>query len=109
MAHGLTTAGGAVRITGGYGISGGGPLVRLDASKFHHLGPLLGFGGDEGFEIGWGARKWRAAKVGKPCLNLRIGEASVDLLVELVDDFGGRALRPANTAPVTCLETRHEI
>ena len=36
--------------------------------------------------------KHRAAEVGKPRLHLGIGEAGVDLLVELVDDLSRRVL-----------------
>ena len=43
--------------------------------------------------------KHRAAQVGKPRLHLGIGEAGVDLLVELVDDFGGRVLGRADAIP----------
>jgi len=38
------------------------------------------------------ARQHRAAQVDKPCLQLRVGETCVNLLVEPVDDLGGRAL-----------------
>src|SRR5262245_13565528 len=56
--------------------------VWLDVCRSHHLAPLLGFVGDELTEIGGRAHKRRASKVGKPRLDLGIGEAGVDLLVE---------------------------
>ena len=37
-------------------------------------------------------RKRRAAQVGKPRLQLGIGETGIDLLIELVDDLGRRVL-----------------
>ena len=67
-------------------------LVRLGAGELDHLAPLLGLIGDELAEVGGRARKHRAAHVGDPRLDLGIGEARIDLLVELVDDFGGRVL-----------------
>ena len=51
----------------------------------------------------------RAAQVGKPRLHFGIGEASVDLLVELVDDLGRRVLRCADAEPGARLVARHEL
>jgi hypothetical protein len=92
-----------------YGISAGPGSARLGTGELDHLGPLLGFVRNELAELGWRAGKRRAAQVSKPRLDFGIGERRVDLLVQLIDDFGGRALRRANTAPVTCLEPRYEI
>ena len=64
--------------------------VRLDVGRPDHLGPLLGFVDDELAEVGGRAREHRTTRVGKPRLHLGIGEAGIDLLVELVDDLGGR-------------------
>src|SRR4029453_6262014 len=74
--------------------------VRLDVGRPDHLGPLLGFVGDELAEIGGRADKRRASKVGKPRLHLGIGEAGVDLLVELVDDLRRRVLGYTDAIPV---------
>jgi hypothetical protein len=57
-------------------------LVRLDASELDHLAPLLGFLGDQPAEILWRARHHCCAEVGKPRLQLGIGEARIDLAVE---------------------------
>jgi len=46
-----------------------------------------------------------SAMVGKPRLVLRIGEAIVDFLVELVDDLGGRGLRCTDAVPAARLIT----
>ena len=54
-------------------------------------------------------REHRATQVGKPRLDLGIGEAGVDLLVELVDNLGGRALGRADAEPVARLVARHEL
>src|SRR6202040_802045 len=66
--------------------------IRFDAHKLHHLAPFLGFVGNELAKIGGRARKHRAAQVGKPCPELGIGKASIDLLVELHDDLCRRIL-----------------
>ena len=57
--------------------------VRLRAREFDHLGPLLGFLGDELAEIGRRAGHHRAAQVSKPRLDLGIGETGVDLSLSL--------------------------
>ena len=48
-------------------------------------------------------------EVGQPRLYFGIGECSVDLLVELVDDLGWRILRRADAAPRAGLVARHKI
>src|SRR5262245_21040172 len=52
--------------------------VRFGAGEFHHLGPLLGFIGNELSELS--RRHWHrlAPKRGKPRLELGIGEDRVD-------------------------------
>src|SRR5262245_35662280 len=55
--------------------------VRLDARELDHLGPLLGFLGNEFPEIGGRERDHGAAALGKPRLDLGISKAGVDLLV----------------------------
>jgi len=72
--------------------------LRLDVEGPDDVAPLLGFLGDELAKVGGRTRKHGAVEIGKPRLDLGIGEAGIDLLVELVDDFGGRAPRsPART------------
>src|SRR2546425_7460609 len=61
--------------------------VRLGAGKLDHLGPLLGFLGDEPAEVGGRAGKHDAARVGETRLHLGIGKGRVVLLVERLDDF----------------------
>ena len=70
--------------------------VRFDAGELDHLGPLFGFVGDKLAEVRRRACEYRAAEVSDPRFHLGIGEASVDLLVELVDDLGRRVLGRAN-------------
>src|ERR1035438_8936790 len=66
--------------------------IRLSTGELYHLGPLLGFVGDQLSKVGGRARKCRAAQVGKPRFHLGIGEARIDLLVELFNDLGGCVL-----------------
>jgi hypothetical protein len=73
---------------------------RPDASNVDNLTPLLGFVGYEPSERGGGTGKHRAAELGKPRLDLRIGEAGtisagvLDALPDLptVDDRQARVL-----------------
>ena len=69
-------------------------VIGLDVCRprTSNLAPLPGFVGDELAEVGRRERKPYVAKVGKPRLDLGIGEAGIDLLVELVDDFSGVSL-----------------
>jgi hypothetical protein len=60
------------------------------ARELDHLGPLLGFIGDELAEVGRPAPKPYTAKGSKPRLDLGIGKSRVDLLVECIDDLGAR-------------------
>src|SRR5262249_20361739 len=76
-----------------YGIS---YSLRLDACELDHLAPLLRFVGDEPAKVCGRDDKRRASKVGKPRLDLGIGEGGVNLSVELVDNFHGRGLGNAN-------------
>ena len=83
------------RISGGYGISAGPSSLGLDVGRPDHLGPFLGFFRDQLAEVGGRAGKHRAAQVGKPRLELGIGEGGVDLLVEPVDNLCRRVLGAA--------------
>src|SRR5262249_2700252 len=80
-----------------------------ETSKRDDLGPLFGFVRDEVTELGRRARKRCATQVCQPRLELGIAKHRVDLLVELLDDIAGGALRRADTGPVTCLEAWYEI
>src|SRR5262245_30662315 len=83
--------------------------LRLDAGELHDLRPFLGFLSDELGKVGGRAPKRHAAQLGKSCLQLRIGEAGVDFLVELVDDLGRRVSRSAEAAPEACFEAWEKI
>jgi hypothetical protein len=50
-----------------------------------------------------------STKVGKPRLHLGVGEARIDLLVELVDDLGWRVLGRTKAIELPRLVARHEV
>src|SRR5262245_16338625 len=68
----------------------GAALVRLDTGKLDHLGPLLGFFGDQLAELDRRSRQRRAAEISETGLHLGVVESRVDLLIEPVDDLGRR-------------------
>jgi hypothetical protein len=55
--------------------------LRLRARELHHLAPLLGFLGDELSEPGRRHRHRHTTQIGNPRLNLRIGQARINLLI----------------------------
>src|SRR5262249_50307684 len=81
----------------------------LDIGSPDHLAPLLGVVGDQLTELGRRARKHRAAEVDKACFQPGIGEARIDLDVELVNETGWRVFRRMHADPLAPLEARHEI
>src|SRR5215831_4914450 len=83
--------------------------LRLDAGELDHLGPLLGFFDDELPKFSGRADNRCASQVGQPRLDFGIGEARVDLLVELLDDLGWRGLRCADAEPETRFVARHKL
>src|SRR6516165_665902 len=94
--------------TGRYGMFHWGSF-RLDARGLDHLGPLLGFFGNERPEIARRATEDNATEVGELSLQLGIGEASIDLLVELVDDLGRRLCRCAEAEIAARLVAWHKF
>src|SRR4029453_19676239 len=81
----------------------------LDPHRLDHLGPFLGFVGNELAKIGGRARKRRAAQVSETGLYFWIGETDVDLPIELVDDFSGRVLGRTDTRPGAGFVPRQEV
>src|ERR1700704_4225274 len=71
-------------------------LFRPRAGELDDLAPFFRFFGHEFTELRRRNGKDRRAKVGKPRLQLGIGKARVDLLVELVDDVSRRVPGRAN-------------
>src|SRR5262245_42987940 len=81
----------------------------LDVRRPDHLAPLLGFLGDQLAEVGGQAGKNRAAQAGKLCLELGVGEARVNFLVELVNNLRRCVLGRADAIPLARLEARQEF
>ena len=75
-------------------------LFGIDFCGANDIGPFLNTCGDEVAEIGGAHRHRDATKVGKPRLDFGIGEARIDLLVELLDDLCRRILGCTEAVPV---------
>ena len=73
-----------------WNIDSGSASLRLDVEGPNDVAPLVDNFGDELAEISGAHRHRHATEIGEPRLDLGIGKSSIDLLVELVDDFGGR-------------------
>src|SRR4029077_6185948 len=84
-------------------------LVGFDVGRSDHLAPLVCFLGNELAEVGGRAGKHGAARIGNPRPHLGIGEAGVDLDVELVDDLERRVLGRAQAIKSARLVARHEF
>src|SRR5260221_10527570 len=84
-------------------------LISLDVGRADNLAPLLGFCSNEFSELGGRGRKHGAAQVGKPRLDLWIGESSIDLPVELLNDLRRRVPGDTDTLPNARLQAGHEI
>src|SRR5207302_10683871 len=87
----------------------GASQSALYARGLDHLAPLLGFVGDELPEVGGRAGQRCATQLGKPRLDLGVGEARVDLPVELIDNLEGRVPGCDNAEPNARLVTGHKI
>src|SRR5262245_14934238 len=92
-----------------WNIDSGSASLRLDVEGPDEFAPLLRFVGDELAKLSGREREQVATQVGKPRLDLGIGEASADLLVELVDDLGRRGLRCADAIPGARFVARHKF
>ena len=69
-----------------------------------HLAPLFCLLDDNLVEFSRRARERRCAQVSEPRHNLGVDEPRIDLLVELVDDFGWGVPRSCNPNPRAGLE-----
>src|SRR5271169_6092259 len=74
-----------------------------------HLAPFLGFRRYMLSEVGRRADKYRGAEFGQPRLQLWIGEAGIDLQIELVDDLDRCLAGRADTKPAACRVAGHEL
>src|SRR5215813_11763885 len=73
--------------------------VRLGAGELDDLGPFLGFLDEQLAETSGGRGKHHGAQFRKSCFDPGIGEARIDLSIELVDDFRRRFAWGAYTDP----------
>src|SRR5262249_23496332 len=82
--------------------------IKLEANCPDYLAPLLGFLSDEPAEIR--GRTWqdRPCQIGKPSFQLGVGEASVDLGVEPIDNLFGCIPGSTDTKNCALLEARQE-
>ena|SRR5262244_702336 len=83
--------------------------LNPDVGCADHLGPFLGFLGNEFAETGGRKGKLSATFVGKPRLDFGISKSGGDFTVELVDNLGGRVARRPDAEPGTHLVARHEF
>src|SRR5262249_30317120 len=77
--------------------------LRLDIGCADQLPPIFGFTHDELAEVSRRTHKHSGPHVGKPCPNLRIDQTRVDLVVELVNDRGGRIPGRTDATKITSL------
>src|SRR5262245_54105636 len=83
--------------------------LGFDVGGVDHLGPLLGFFGNERPEIARRATENKAAELDELSLQLGLGEAGIDLLVELIDDLGRRLCRCAEAEIAARLVAWHKF
>src|SRR5208282_1252241 len=83
--------------------------VWFDTRELDYLGPLLGLVSDELAEVGGRPDKHRCAEIGKPRFQFGIGEAGIDIRIELLDYLGGCVLRRTDADPGARLIARHEL
>src|SRR5580704_9562538 len=84
------------------------PLQR-NIGRLDDLGPFFRLVDDELFEVGGRHRLRYAAKIDKSRLDLRIGKRRVYLLIQSVDNIGGRIFGRADALPGAGLESRHGL
>src|SRR5215472_3617294 len=83
--------------------------VWLDVGSPDYLRPFVGFFGEELAVLGRRERERGVAEVGNPRPDPGIGEASVDLPVELIDNSGGCVPGCAEADPAASLIPRQEF
>src|SRR5436305_14500599 len=83
-------------------------LVRPDACKPDHLGPLFGFIRNQLAEIGRRPCKCRTAQLCKPNSHAWVNKCEIDFLIKAVDNLTGGVPRRANAEPGTGLKSWYE-
>src|SRR5215472_3373591 len=82
---------------------------RLDVECPDDVAPFLRFVGDELAELAGREREHVATEIGKPRLQLGVGQGRIDFLIELVDDLRRRVPGRADAEPTARLVARHKI
>src|SRR5215467_7116502 len=82
---------------------------RLDVGATDHLAPFLGFLRDKRTEVGRRSVKHGAVQFDEPSLDVVIGKAGVELLVEFLDDLRRRVLGCAESVKQARLEAWQKI
>src|SRR6266404_7315266 len=85
-----------------------GCLFRLQIGCFDHSTPFLGLLGEVLSEFGGRSNKGSGAQLRKSGLQLCVGDARIDLLVQPVDNLGACVSWSANTIPGTRFITWEE-
>src|SRR5262245_5510955 len=83
--------------------------LRLNAGALDHLCPFLGLRGHEGIGLGGREHDRLGSDIGKARQDRRIGECSVDLAIEPLDDLARRARRRADARERAHLEARNGL
>src|SRR5262249_17099859 len=107
--YSITSSPPAIRLTDITEHLSEGALLWLDVGRPDHPGPFLGFVGDVPTEVGGRAREHLPTQFRETCLQCRLRKAGVDLLVETIDDRGGRIARSCHAIPRACFVARHEL
>ena len=81
-------------------------LFRFQIGRFDHSSPFLGLLGEVLSKFGGRSNKGKGAQLRKSGLQLCVGEASIDLPVQLIDNLGARVSWSANAVPGARLVTR---
>src|SRR5262245_57562035 len=84
-------------------------LLGLNVRRPDHLAPLFSFVRNEPTEFGGSPRHWNGAQICKLCFYVGVGEASVYLLVELLNDLVRRVLGRTYPLPATGLISRQKL
>src|SRR5262249_53490295 len=83
--------------------------IRLRARELHHLGPLLGFLGNQLSKVDGRTPNYYAAQIGNACSKLGISEARIDLCLQVIDDLPGWGFRGPQAHPGAPLTPRPEL
>src|SRR5262245_57943678 len=83
--------------------------IRFDARELDHLGPFLGFLGNQLSKVDGRTPNYYAAQIGNACSKLGISEACIDLCIQVIDDLRRCGFWCAEAEPVARFIPRHEF